>query len=107
MTPFELYRHLLKHPLEGYAGIFRVDEAHFTRLRETMDLLHAAYDGDFAQLAAFVGNAASLADFEQKAKAVIEATEKSLLEQRREQMRQEKHVWIATTARLSQEVLGK
>lgn len=104
-TPSELYRHLLEHPLEGYAGIFRVDEAHFTHLCETMDLLDAAYDGDFDKLAAFVGNADSIADFEQKAKAVISSTDLTLLEQRREQMQREKQEWKETTARLAREVL--
>lgn len=107
MTPSELYRHILKHPLEGYAGIFRVDEAHFVHLCETMDLLHAAYNGDFDKLAACVGNADSIADFEQKAKSVIEATDRNILERRREQMRREKEEWKATTARLASEVLGK
>jgi hypothetical protein len=70
-----------------------------------MDDLYAAYDGDFDQLAAFVGNADSIADFEQKAKAVIEATDRNILEQRREHMRQEKQAWKETTARLAREVL--
>jgi len=105
IPPSELYGHIFKHPLEGYAGIFRVDEAHFAHLCETMDLLHAAYDGDLDRLAAFVGNADSIADFEQKAKVVIEATEKNTLERRREQMWQEKQAWKETTARLAQEVL--
>jgi hypothetical protein len=54
-----------------------------------------------------VGNADSIADFEQKAKAVISSTEKKVLEQRREHMRQEKEEWKATTQRLAWEVLGK
>ncbi|MEK9138169.1 MAG: hypothetical protein AAB393_13670, partial [Bacteroidota bacterium] len=104
-TVDELYPHLYQHPHGSYTDLYRVETARFDTLCETMDDLYAAYDGDFDKLAAFVGNADSIADFEQKAKVVIETTEKTLLEQRREQMWQEKQAWKETTARLAQEVL--
>lgn len=131
----DLFRQIYEHPHGNYTNLARIDHERFGRLCAMMDWLYAFYEGDFDklaadvgnaesiaffeqqtneriaatgdfnQLAAFVGNADSIADFEQKAKAVIEATEKKILEQRREQMRQEKEEWKQTTARLAQDVL--
>lgn len=107
LTVDDLYHQLYEQDLHGnYASLPRVDKARFARLCETIDLLYAVYNGDLDQLAAFVGAADSLVDFERKAAAVIAETDRSVLLAWRDQMWREKEEWRATAARLAREVLG-
>ena len=103
----DLYRHLYQHPHGSYTDLQRVDKLRFAELCVTMDWLYAAYDGNLDKLAAFVGNANSLNDFEQKAIAFIGSYDMNILKARRKQMWKEKREWQETTALLAQEILGR
>ncbi len=103
----DLYRQIYEHPHGNYTQLARVDRERFGRLCAMMDWLYAFYEGDFDKIAADVGNAESVAEFEQQTKARIDKTiaDRRVFEARVDRMWQEKQAWKETTARLAQEVL--
>jgi len=103
----DLYRQIYEHPHGNYTQLARVDRERFGRLCAMMDWLYAFYEGDFNKMAEFVGNADSVAAFEQQTQKLIDDTvaNRRVFEARVNQMWQEKQAWKQTTARLAREIL--
>lgn len=103
----QLYENIYKNPHGLYKNLHRVNREQFGRLCAMMDWLYAYFDGHFDELAAYVGSADSIADFEQQTKKLIDSTVASryIFQARVDQMWNEKEEWRATTAQLAREVL--
>lgn len=105
----DLYRQIYEQPHGNYTHLARIDHERFGRLCAMMDWLYAFYEGDFDRIAADVGNAESITEFEQKTNERIAVTvaSRQVFKERVDQMWREKQEWKEATARLAREVLGK
>jgi hypothetical protein len=104
-----LYQHLYENPHSGYTDLFRVDIERFGRLCGMMDWGYAYFDGDFDRLAAYVGEAESLAAFEDGTQQRIDQTadRRAFFEERGDALWDAKREWREMVGRLAREVLGE